>query len=285
MSYVKYFYHYTQGLWHGIAQVHLGLANDTVYHTCAHKKSVAKKLLEANVHLKTASTLYVTADKKSGKPKPSKFSNHQGNIIVTNLDRTINQTDLHEIFRQFGKINKIMLSKSGSALVKFNKKKSGVRAIREYNGGRIDGREMYIDVDQPTVIILRKIKNDDEKVSDNFDERSDRFHDSVTRIVKSLCHEKKAIPINWEEYEVLMLDLPEIMLPDLALVERDLQTNSHSRSKKNPEWYPNSNAYVKYVNPKFGLKDNDTKWINLSRLISPLVGLDKDLPFPRDDSI
>jgi len=67
---------------------------------------------------------------------------------ITNLDESITERDLLEIFAEFGKITSIHITRDedgkskGYALVQYNSKRSAKQAIDNRNGIEIKGKKM-----------------------------------------------------------------------------------------------------------------------------------------------
>merc|ERR1712087_514402 len=90
---------------------------------------------------------------RNSKPKSSTPNNQSypsSQISITNLDFSVSEADVREIFSKVGKVKKAVVhynskgKSRGTAVVTFATKASAGKAVKEYHQAEVDGRPMYV---------------------------------------------------------------------------------------------------------------------------------------------
>ena len=85
------------------------------------------------------------------------------NIYIGNLNFTVDETKLREVFERYGKVSSVRIIKDketgeskGYGFIEMENDEEGKKAIQEMNSQEIDGRHVKVNIAKPRKRFYRK---------------------------------------------------------------------------------------------------------------------------------
>ncbi|CAF3370867.1 unnamed protein product [Rotaria socialis] len=94
-----------------------------------------------------------------------------GTILVTNLQPSVTEEDVIELFGEIGRINEITTLSQGCVQIIYAKREHGEQAVAKYHNRLLDGQFMYVSLQQlssySTIQNSKKTHNDEQPTKEN----------------------------------------------------------------------------------------------------------------------
>jgi len=86
----------------------------------------------------------------SKQPPTTPSSSTAGTILVTNLQPSVTEEDVIELFGQIGRIDQITTLSQGCVQIVYTKREHSELAVTKYHNRLLDGQFMYVSLQQPS---------------------------------------------------------------------------------------------------------------------------------------
>ncbi|CAF2009100.1 unnamed protein product [Rotaria magnacalcarata] len=94
-----------------------------------------------------------------------------GTILVTNLQPSVTEEDVIELFGEIGRINEITTLSQGCVQIIYAKREHGEQAVAKYHNRLLDGQFMYVSLQQPstysTIQNSKRTNNNEQPTKEN----------------------------------------------------------------------------------------------------------------------
>jgi RNA recognition motif-containing protein len=99
----------------------------------------------------------------------SSSSSDAATILITNLQSSVTEDDVIELFSEIGHINEIKTLSRGCFQVIYSKEEEAEQAVSKYHNRLLDGQLMYVSLQQPTSYTTKSSKptNESSKTKSN----------------------------------------------------------------------------------------------------------------------
>jgi len=86
----------------------------------------------------------------SKQPPTTQSNSTPGVILVTNLQPSVTEEDVIELFGQIGRIHQITTLSPGCVQIVYTKREHSEQAVTKYHNRLLDGQFMYVSLQQPS---------------------------------------------------------------------------------------------------------------------------------------
>ncbi|CAF1434616.1 unnamed protein product [Adineta steineri] len=120
----------------------------------------------------------------STRPKP-KLNTDEATVLITNLQTSVTEDDVIELFSQVGDIEDIKTLSHGCVQIIYAKHEQAEEAVAKYHNRLLDGKLMYVCLQQPTSYSTKSSKSTtgkDKNASSSSSNNNESFHSNSNKM-------------------------------------------------------------------------------------------------------